>query len=189
MPNQSLLFAKEPAWSNCRRVNYRHIPYAVRSWLFEADSITKRLRAIYGDKINVKLLRQCWDKPFLGEKRLLQQAHRRRCLIREVLLQANDQPLVLARTVIPAQTLRGAHRNLSRLGSRPLGEVIFSYPMLERLEMQIVCVKPGAWARQLAVQIPVHEPIWGRRTVYAIRHRQLLVSEFFLSELLQAQGN
>jgi chorismate--pyruvate lyase len=184
LSKQSLLFAREPAWTVCRKGNYRHIPPAARSWLFEAGSITRRLRSGYGDALAVKVLRQHWGKPFPGEKRLLNQARQRRCLIREVLLHSGGKPLVLARTVMPSATLRGAHRNLTRLGSRPLGEVIFSYPDLQRLEMHVALVKPDDWSRQLATQVPIAEPLWGRRTVYAIHHRQLLVSEFFLPELV-----
>jgi chorismate--pyruvate lyase len=102
-----------------------------------------------------------------------------------VLLHSGGKPLVLARTVIPAHTLRGVHHNLSRLGSRPLGEVIFADPRLQRLEMHVANVKPGDWSRQLVEQVPINEPLWGRRTVYEIRRRQLLVSEFFLPELVE----
>lgn len=184
MPNQSLLFAKEPTWSVCRPINYRHIPLAAGSWLFEAGSITQRLRSIYGDTVGVIVLRQRWDKPFLGEKRLLGVAQQRRCLIREVLLHNAGKPLVLARTVMPAATLRGVHRNLSRLGSRPLGEVIFADPRLQRLEMHVAKVKPGDWSPRLLERAAIAEPLWGRRTLYAIRRRQLLVSEFFLPQLV-----
>lgn len=184
MPNQSLLLTREPQWSVCRPVNYRHIPPAARSWLFEAGSITRRLRGTYGDAVNVTVLRQRWDKPFPTEIRLLGLARQRRCLVREVLLRSGGEPLVLARTVIPAATLRGAHRNLSRLGSRPLGEVIFADPRLQRLEMHVARVEAGDWSPRLHERVTINEPLWGRRTVYAIRHRQLLVSEFFLPELV-----
>lgn len=184
MYNRSILFAIEPQWSDCRPLNYRHIPSAAHSWLFEAGSITQRLRSIYGDSVRVKVLRQRWDKPFLGEKKLLGLAQQRRCLIREVLLHSDDTPLVLARTVIAAKTLRGSLRSLARLGNRPLGEVIFSYPHLERSEMQIARVKTSDWSPRLVEQIAMPEPLWGRRTVYAVHRRQLLVTEVFLPELI-----
>lgn len=169
-------------------LSYRNIPPATLSWLFEPGSITRRLRGIYGEDVGVKVLRQHWDLPFPGEARLLGVARRRRCLVREVLLHADGQPLVLARTIIPRSNLRGVHRNLTRIGSRPLGEVIFADPHLQRLEMQIAYVQPEAWASRLAAETPILAPLWGRRTVYAIRHRPLLVSEFFLPGLLEGNG-
>ena len=62
-------------------------------------------------------------------------------LIREVMLHSQGKPLLLARTVIPDETIKVAHRNLAHLGTRPLGEVIFSYPDLERLTMDLTLVE------------------------------------------------
>mgnify|MGYP000277108523 CR=1 FL=1 len=87
-------------------------------------------------------------------------------------------------TIIPIKTLKGAQRNLSRLGNRPLGEVIFSYPKLQRLEMDVSCVKTTCWTEQLREKTRIIEPVWGRRTVYAIKHREMLVNEFFLPNLV-----
>jgi len=97
-----------------------------------------------------------------------------------VLLHANGKPLVLARTILPAQTIRIAHRNLSHLGNRPLGEVIFAYPDLERRQRQFSLATPGNWSAALQTDTPVTQPIWGRRTVYAIHKQPMLVAEFFL---------
>ncbi|MGR8933765.1 MAG: chorismate--pyruvate lyase family protein [Gammaproteobacteria bacterium] len=183
MPNSSLLFVKEPQWSSSNSVSARQIPPKARTWLFEAGSITQRLRSVCSDEVLVTVLRQHWEKPFLGEKRLLGLPLQARCLIREVLLHSGGRPLVLARTVMPTATLRGVHRNLSRLGSRPLGEVIFADPRLQRLEMQVARLRCRDWSPQLLERVALSEPLWGRRTVYAIRDRHLLVSEFFLPEL------
>lgn len=109
----------------------------------------------------------------------------RHVLTREVVLQNKERPLLLARTIIPKDTINVAHRNLAHLGTRPLGEVIFSYPSLERLAMELTYVQPNTWnvhARQKAI---INKPLWGRRTVYAIQGHALLVSEFFLPEVLE----
>ena len=52
--------------------------------------------------------------------------------IREVQLLGDGQPWVFARTLIPADTLRGRGRRLTRLGTRPLGEVLFTDPGVRR---------------------------------------------------------
>jgi len=116
----------------------------------------------------------------LTERRLLVVPERHYCLTREILLHSDGKPLILARTIIPASTIKVACNNLSHLGTRPLGEVIFSYPRLERISMDISLVKPCRWTQLATDEGHINQPIWGRRTVYAIRHKQLLVSEFFL---------
>ena len=106
-------------------------------------------------------------------------------VLREVMLHANGKPLILARTIIPASTIKAAKSNLSRLGNRPLGEIIFSYPKLERIAMDVALVKQSTWTQSAIAEAGIAQPIWGRRTVYAIAHKQMLVSEFFLPEILE----
>lgn len=164
----------------------RHtLPKAVSSWVYEPGSLTKRLRDYHGDRFAVKILFHQWKSAFLGEYHLLHQPEHHYHLIREVLLHADDKPLILARTILPERTIRVAKRNLSHLGTRPLGEVIFSYPDLERLQLDICSTPPAYWNQSLREQINIEQAVWGRRTVYAIQKQPLLVSEFFLPGALE----
>ncbi|MGZ5010625.1 MAG: chorismate--pyruvate lyase family protein [Methylobacter sp.] len=185
MTNKSFLFKREPLWLE-NRSGIRHtLPENVQSWTYESESLTQRLRDYYGDAIGVKILLQQWNTPFLSERRLLKLHENRYSLIREVLLHADGKPLILARTVIPAKTVKVAKSNLAHLGSRPLGEVIFSYPKLERIEMDVTLIDLPTWTQPAIAEGHIDQPISGRRTVYAIANRQMLVSEFFLPEVLE----
>ncbi len=185
MTNKSFLFNREPLWLENRSGTCHTLPENVQSWTYEPGSLTQRLRDYYGDAIGVKILLQQWNTPFLSERRLLKLLENRYSLIREVLLHADGKPLILARTIIPAKTIKGAKRNLAHLGNRPLGEVIFSYPKLERIEMDVTLIDPPTWTQSAIAEVNIDQPIWGRRTVYAIAHRQMLVSEFFLPGVLE----
>jgi len=183
LTTQSVLFNREPAWRE-NRIGTRHqLPETVQSWTFESGSLTQRLRAVYGDAVAVKVLFQQWRVPFLTERCLLKLPEHRVCLSREVLLHADGKPLILARTIIPATTIKIAS-SLARLGTRPLGEVIFSYPKLERIAMDVTLINPAYWTTSALTTADIEQPLWGRRTVYAIKHQQMLVSEFFLPEIL-----
>lgn len=184
MNNKSSLYPKQPTWF-CNRLKSRlNIPDNAASWIYEAGSITQRLRNYYGPSVRVQVLNNQWQRAFTSESRLLKTPSTKYTLTREVLLYADDTPLVLARTIIPEATIRSAHQNLSHLGNRPLGEVIFSYPKLERLALEITQVPSSLWKQPMQKMIQVDQPLWGRRTVYAIHHHPLLVSEFFLPEIL-----
>lgn len=184
MSKKSFLFIREPDWFQ-HHTGVRHaLPENVQSWTYETGSLTQRLREYYGNAVAVKILFHHWRTPFLGERRLLKMPEHRYGLSREVLLHAAGKPLIVARTIIPELTIKGAHRNLSHLGNRPLGEVIFSYPKLERLEMELCVIEPKTWQENAITIAGIKEPIWGRRTVYGIAHRPMLVSEFFLPEIL-----
>lgn len=143
--------------------------------------MTQRLRSVFGHGVTVKILYHAWKPAFVDESRLLAMPIRRYQLIREVLLHVDGKPLVLARTVLPEATIRIARRNLSHLGTRPLGEVIFAYPDLERRRRDYCRVAPHDWLAPIRDEYPLVSPVWGRRTLYAIHAQPLLVSEFFLN--------
>lgn len=184
LTTKSSLFNQEPLWLENRPGTRHKLPAYVQSWIYEPGSLTQRLRNTYGNAIAVKILSQHWQTPFLSERRLLKLPEHQYSLVREVLLHADGKPLILARTIIPAETIKVAKSNLAHLGNRPLGEVIFSYPKLARMAMDITLVKPAAWSEAVLDMCSINQSIWGRRTVYAIKHREMLVSEFFLPGVL-----
>jgi chorismate lyase len=184
LTTKSFLFNREPLWQENRQGLRHKIPENVQSWTYESGSLTQRLRNFYGDGVAVKILLQRWHTPFLSERRLLKLPEHHYSLTREVLLHANGKPLILARTIIPAATVKTAKSNLSKLGNRPLGEIIFSYPKLERIAMDVTLIDPSTWTQPALAEAGINQSIWGRRTVYAIAHKQMLVSEFFLPEVL-----
>lgn len=184
MRQKSHFFVSEPHWFDARYSFNYAVSYAIRQWLFESGSLTQRLRDLCGAELHVRLLKQVWQKPFLGESHQLELPVCRYALIREVALCCGEMPLVCARTIIPLQTLRGAQRRLSNLGTRPLGEVLFSTPKLERNGFELAEVAGTIWNRKCFSECP-DEAVWGRRTIYSIGGRELLVSEFFLPALLE----
>jgi len=181
----SFLLTSPPHWKIPSPGIKHRLPPEVYSWLYEKNSLTRRLRQIYGEQLTVKILFHCWKPAFLSECNALKMPFQQFNLIREVLLQANEQPLILARTILPQKTIKIAKRNLSHLGTRPLGEVIFSYPKLERSGFHICHLPPTIWQTELKQTINISQPVWGRRTVYAIHQQPLLVSEFFLPAALK----
>ena len=187
MTIKSILFDHEPDWYEHRRGSHHTLPESVQSWAYEAGSLTQRLRDYYGNTIAVNILFHQWRTPFLSERRQLHLPPHRYGLTREVMLHTNGKPLLLARTIIPEATIKVAHRNLAHLGTRPLGEVIFSYPNLERISMDLTLIAPNTWTSQAQKKANITQTVWGRRTVYAIMKRPMLVSEFFLPEILEHQ--
>lgn len=184
MHQSSYLFRRMPHWSSTPYHLPQALSAAAQSWLYETGSLTQRLRRHYGARFGVRILRQYWHKPFVAESRLLGLASTRHALIREVVLHAEQQPLILARSIIPAATIAVAQRNLTQLGTRPLGEVIFAYPNLQRLNFAIAHLTPDVWQASCQQEFALTEAIYGRRTIYAIPTHPLLVTEIFLPPVL-----
>lgn len=132
----------------------------------------------------MRLLGQHWCRPFAEEAHALRLSAGRRAVVREVALQWGERPLVLARSVIPAKTLKGVDRRLAHLGTRPLGEILFADPRLQRRSLELAEVEPSLWLRTLRNEVELARPVWGRRSRYALGPgHTLLVAEFFLPEL------
>ncbi|BBL75773.1 chorismate--pyruvate lyase family protein [Methylomagnum ishizawai] len=183
LTTSSPLFTRPPVWRPVRPGQSHHIPPGAESWLFEQGSLTLRLRALCGPEFRVRLLRQDWAQPYADEARALGIPQLRRAVVREVLLQCGGRPLVAARSVIPADTLRGAGHALARLGTRPLGEILFRDPRLERTHLELTALEPRLWRRELAATLGLAGKIRGRRSCYRIGPGRLLVAEFFLPAL------
>ena len=180
LPSKSYLFNRPPQWKPRFHGQQMQPPEALLPWLQETGSLTKRLRSVHGNDLAVHVLFHRWKPAFAEECEHLNVPQHRYHLIREVLLHVENLPLVLARTILPAQTIRIAQRNLSHLGSRPLGEVIFAYPDLELRQRDFSLTPANFWSPAVQQQYPLQTAIWGRRTIYAIHQQPLLVSEFFL---------
>jgi chorismate--pyruvate lyase len=112
-------------------------------------------------------------------------AQRERAWLREVYLCCGAQRWVYARTVIPAGTLHGELQQLTRLGTRPLGEFIFADPTLERGDVQLGTVQDAtSFAGPTDSVASLQGRLWGRRAVFRLQGKPLLVTEFFLPDMV-----
>lgn len=162
-------------------------PGAPWPWLLEEGSLTRRLQELCADGFNLRLLGEAEIKLAEREASLLDAAAGAPARAREVYLACGESPYIYAFSLLPYTTLRGGGRYLNGLGSRPLGDALFSDPSLERGQIEITRLQPGTAFHSRVLQgCPAsNEPIWGRRSVFRTGGSTLLVCEFFLPALLQ----
>ncbi len=160
------------------------IPDEIADWLFDSSSLTARLVAACPGKFRVEVLSVDKTTPTPDEILSLKLRFRSRAIIRQVILYCDEKPLVYARTIIPMTSLRGPLRGLAKLGNKPLGAVLFADKTMQRSEMEVTALKPGSicykWTKNIGDQT-----IWGRRSVFKLSKRPLLVSEFFLPGVIK----
>jgi len=172
-----------PLWQPSGRVYRSHIPGRFRDWLLDPGSLTHRLKQVCGATFQVRVLRQSRCRPRKDEARVLKLPPSQRGLIREVKLLCRGKPCVFARTVIPFSTLTGKQRRLARLGNRPLGAFLFAASNMRRgpVEISRMDRNHDLYTRALAGLNQRPSEIWGRRTVFYLGNKPLLVSEIFLA--------
>lgn len=175
----------EPVWRT-REMLLRHTPTDIAPWLFDHGSLTRRILQRCTKEFRVEVLSQQWRRPMLNEALRLGAHPEHHALIREVLLYCGDTPWVFARSVLPRKTLTGPRVFLGKLGSRPLGEILFSDPTIQRDELEIAEIKKGQRMFRCATEHLKQAPdsVWGRRSVFYLHKKPLLVNKVFLPSLL-----
>ena len=181
--SDSLLFNTPPRWQGRRPAH--GLPVELARWLFDPGSLTRRLRQCCPNQFQVRVLWQGWSRPSRDEAHALRLRLDAWAWTREVQLLCGNQAWVFARTLIPAATLYGRGRRLTRLGGRPLGEVLFTDPGVQRGPVEIARIMAGQRLHQRALAGFGESPkaLWGRRSLFRMDHRPLLVCEIFLPDL------
>ncbi len=161
------------------------LPENLKSWLLDPTSLTARLKS-HCHQFRVELLGQRIEICQEGEAVALIPAGEK-ILVREVLLFCDENPQVFARSLLPLSSLTGAEQALSNLGTQSLGQVLFNNPSLERQTIEVAEFDITSSVGKLAKQIhlssqPLLSPenLWGRRSIFVLENKPLMVSEVFL---------
>jgi len=150
-------------------------------WLMDEQSLTKRLIQSCAEQFSVQVLNQSWVKPTRAEQKLLTVHAGQKVLLRQVILYCGKQPMVFAHSLIPLKTLRGKHRRLGCLKNKPLGKYLFAKPYLRRTSLQWSLISPSnALYHVIAKNNAITGNVWGRRSLFHLKQKKLLVSEYFL---------
>ena len=99
--------------------------------------------------------------------------------IREITMGTAEKDWLFARTVIPMATLSGRATRLKRMGTTPLGKILFGPLNAERIEMKLDLVFAdevglGDWG------IPKNFSLWQRSSIFTLDSGPLLISEILL---------
>ncbi|ODM33160.1 chorismate--pyruvate lyase [Marinobacter adhaerens] len=146
-----------------------------RYWLQVEGSFTRALQKQCSCSFHVEVRREGFATPTQEEARHLGIPHRQFAWIREVSLCGDNQPWVLARTVIPLNCLEGEGRRLLHLGNRPLGAYLFTSPHWQRGPLETGLCNPA---------LP-GQPELARRSLFSGHNSSLLVGEYLLPALFQ----
>ncbi|NAX22905.1 chorismate lyase [Vibrio sp. V39_P1S14PM300] len=138
-----------------------------RRWLSEQGSLS-RLLETYCQQLSVELLHNRVVKAQRLDSQEIDLLADEDCLLRKVILNGDQTPWVLGRTLIPQSSLLNQQHDLSRQGEIPLGLTVFSTGSAQRDALQM------GWART------AHGEFLARRSRLWMNHKPMLVAELFL---------
>ena len=169
-------------WYQRHQLFNQSIPPALIPWLFDVSSLTARMVDLCGKDFSVRVLSQNWQKIDSEESSAMSLLYAHSALVRQVLLCCGDKPLIYARTVIPVATVQGATRRYANMGNRPLGAMLFSDRTMRRETVHVAKLSKKHIVNQY---VEGDVDVWGRRSVFRVSGKPILVSEYFLPELLK----
>lgn len=171
-------------WHPWRGSVRSRVPLA--SWIGKKGSLTRLLRERCGAQFGVRVVAQGWQRPQRSERRVLGLANGELAWVRIVVLNCGSTPWVVARTVMPRGTLTGRLKYLRRIGNKPLGAVLFSDKTMRREPFEFTVVAGRDALLEQAGAACDSAAVYGRRAVFRLDGKALLVSEFFLPALWHA---
>ena len=157
------------------------------SWLLDPNSLTARLKK-HCQEFRVELLGQsvepCQESDIFANIKAGEEV-----LVREVLLYCDERPQVFARSLLPLSSLTGAEQALANLGTQSLGQVLFNNPSLQRETIEIAMFDLNSSVAKLSQQLNLakQEELWGRRSVFVLENKPLMVAEVFLPDAIAYQ--
>lgn len=157
-------------------------------WLHDRGSLTQRIRERCAN-FTVRPVRSGLARIAFDESALLGLAPHRLAWSREVFLYADGKPVVFAHSACAPQHLRGAWGAVRGLGSRPLGELLFSHPQVVRKPLYYKALHAHHPLHRSAVAELGDAPgrLWARRSLFYLHDAPLLVTEVFLPAILRLE--
>ncbi len=155
------------------------IPINWVTWLSDRGSLTDRLIDASENKFRVDVIDQCEGVPLQNEALALGISADTPVLIRRVVLQGKLLNWVFARSILPMSTLTGDQARLKAIDDQPLGALLFADASMTREPVEV------AHLPALEFDVPeglcqASDLLWGRRSVFRLDQKPLLVSEIFL---------
>ena len=146
------------------------------TWLFNEDSLTRRLTRLSNNGFSVTPLFEGWQSLRDDECAALKLDPATDGWVREVYLRGYNQPWVFARSVASRSQLQRYGLHMNELGSRSLGELLFGDSSFARQAIEVCNYYPQVW-------LPTADRtngLWGRRSRFDRGSLSVLVAEIFL---------
>lgn len=157
----------------------------LNDWLFDQGSLTQRLTQLCSSAFTVKLLAEGWQTLTADECQTLHISDGSCGWVREVLLCDGAKPWIFARSVASQAALSSSDFDISQLGTRSLGAILFSQPAFERGAMYIRHLPSQELPAQVQSLTQQHTMVWARRSCFTKNTLGVLVAEVFLPQLWQ----
>ena len=169
---------KYSALTNEPNISYENLS----CWLKNRKSLTNhlknladlRIEQITSDNKNFSLSEKYYFKPFRAESLYL----------REVLIYANNFPVMYARTVLPYKYLRGHWKDIKKLKTSPLSSVVYERASIKRSSFTYATSATCNGVKKVMPYGSLEKDfVIARQSSFTYKQKSILLSEFFFKAL------
>ncbi|BAN22641.1 chorismate--pyruvate lyase family protein [Caballeronia insecticola] len=156
---------------------------AQKDWLTRGGSLTAHLRTL--GAVSVDVTREAVDLPWRDEARALGITPRTPVWVREVALNVEGVPFVVAHSIVALAHSIGVWQSMRRLRTRPLAELLYSDSSVSRSALasrRITARHPLHRLASVQTNQPAHTLV-ARRSVFERHGAPLMVTECMLDTL------
>lgn len=160
----------------------------IQTWLKTPTSLTAKLKVLCPD-LEVVVLSEQLETPLLNESQKLGLHKDDQAWVRCVLLKCHQKDWVYARTIIPNFSPDNPWHDVQNLGNKPLGEVLFELPSIQRSDFEFSRNQLDYWPHlmdNLPSETDVTQPGYARRSIFKQQNKPLLLTEVFLPGLVES---
>ncbi len=166
--------AAQPKWWGDTNTSHSKLPAELLELICGKGSLTQALMSLGDDEFTVDVLNQGFVIPYWHEQKKMQRPFSRVAMVREVELKLSGQAVVYARSIIPLSLTSRGRTGLANLGRTPLGHLLFRDGKIRVSKREFSLTDVGN-----------RDVIAARRTPYDYQGSQILVSEFFLPQVIK----
>ena len=172
-------------WQNKEIVRMKIKNKRLPTFLFENGSLSRLIQDRFRGKLHIDLINESWSTAITCEKKLLSLRNYEIIFVRESCLSCNNKKLVYARTVIPRKTLKVQNHTLTRLGKKPLGEVLFNNNKIFRENIKYAKIPLyNELYNKAKKHCDIYSDLYGRQSIFYVKNKPLLLIEVFLPDIM-----
>ena len=165
-------------WLPAERLGQWSVDARLRPWLIGKGLLTERLRAVCGDRFELRP-GDMWTGLLAAPMRRYLPTEDAAALFREERLCCDGRVWVFIQVITPDSTL-DAHPWLAELGDAGLGETLRDLGGVERSTYEYAWLPAGDQLAGRAQGATGHAGLWARRSRLRLRKAPLAVQELFL---------
>ena len=153
----------------------------LKFWLLDVKSLSYRIRNIA--KLEIVPIDARTSKIFLNEKKIFGYKKSEYLYLREVLIYADNLPIMYARTILPSRCLRGFWHKIKKLNNKPLADIVFRKKHIARSRFQFKksSINDDFTKRIATFDLKNTNILATRQSTFKNRNEKVLLTEVFFN--------